>query len=265
MAKLSSHITFTGSLENLSAYRMRGVDGIILRKKGGPSAKAVKTSASFDNVRRNNSEFSGRGKAARFIMNMMAPVKSLADYNIAGPLNALLRHVQEGDRKSEWGSRSILLSQHSSFLEGFQLNRKVMFDFVARAPLMCAIDREDCSARVTIPGLVPGLNFFPQAGQSLYSMVVALGVVPDMIRSRNQYKPAHVNYELLTYATVATPWHPAGEVSEAHSLDLKLPALPPDDSFTLMVSVGIRYGTMLSARIVNQVKYAGSAKVLRVR
>ena len=64
MAKLDGTIQFTGSLQNLSFYKMRGSDKIIVRKKGGPSRKQVKHSPNFENTRHNNSEFGGRALAA---------------------------------------------------------------------------------------------------------------------------------------------------------------------------------------------------------
>jgi hypothetical protein len=64
MARLISEIQFTGSLGNLSAYQMRGEKSVILRTKGGPSRRLIKTSKKFDLVRRYNAEFGGRSTAA---------------------------------------------------------------------------------------------------------------------------------------------------------------------------------------------------------
>lgn len=124
MAKLTSDIQFTGSLGNLSAYKMRGIDHTILRTKGGPSSAQIKKDPAFDVVRRNNAEFSGRAAASRWIMRMMWPQKALADYNIAGPLNALVKPIQELDKESAFGQRNIVLSKNKLLLQGFSLNRK---------------------------------------------------------------------------------------------------------------------------------------------
>jgi hypothetical protein len=40
-------------------------------------------------------------------MRALKPQKKLADYNIAGPLIALMQHVQVLDEVSEWGERGI--------------------------------------------------------------------------------------------------------------------------------------------------------------
>src|SRR5688572_10360908 len=97
MPKLIGELQFIGSLDNLSAYKMRGSDKIILRKKGGPSKKQIKHSPKFDLTRRNNKEFGGRVKAAAHIKRILYPMLFIADYNIIGPLNALLKPIQNMD------------------------------------------------------------------------------------------------------------------------------------------------------------------------
>ena len=42
MAILKGPIKYTGNLDDLSAYTMRGTDKIILRRKGGASALQIK-------------------------------------------------------------------------------------------------------------------------------------------------------------------------------------------------------------------------------
>lgn len=61
MATLEGGIEFTGSVGMLSAYRMKGSDKIILRKKGGPKKKQVLTSQKFKRTRENMAEFSHAG------------------------------------------------------------------------------------------------------------------------------------------------------------------------------------------------------------
>lgn len=150
MARLTPGIHFTGSLGNLSAYKMRGVDRIVLRTEGGASKEKIKTSPSFENTRRVNAEFSGRTIASKWIMRMLWPQKAVADYNIAGPLNALMKPVQKLDTASDFGKRHVLLSKKLSILEGFSFNRHTLFESVVRAPLSCAITKEMLNAEVDI-------------------------------------------------------------------------------------------------------------------
>src|SRR5215216_3917348 len=108
MARLNADLTFTGSLGNLSAYKRRDLDKIILRTKGGPSKRQIQESKNFEKTRCNNSEFGGRSIATRWIMFALWQQKQLADFNIAGPLNSLLRPIQVADVENELGKRNIV-------------------------------------------------------------------------------------------------------------------------------------------------------------
>lgn len=264
MARITSEITFTGSLGNVTAYRMRGVDGIVLRQKGGASKEKIKSSPAFANTRRNNAEFGGRARASRWIMRMLWPQKALADYNIAGPLNALMKPIQALDTVSEWGKRNIILSKNPRLLEGFSLNRKTPFDSMIRTSLSYSLSRETRTAHIDIPELLPGINFYAPKSHPMFSVVAVLGMMPDLYYSEMGYVPSASGYEETHVQSVSSEWCPVLKKSPATTLTLMLDAIPPDNAYSLILSVGVRFGTMQDATTVQQVKYAGCAKVLTV-
>lgn len=266
MAKLIPGVEFTGSIGSLSAYRMRGVNGIVLRHKTGPSRASIKTSEKFANTRRVYSEFGGRSTATKWIMQMLHPLKALADYNIAGPLNALLKPIQKSDTKGAWGERKILLTNNPAILEGFSLNRETNFESIVRAPITCSISRETLTAEGTIPELMPDINFKPNAKYRLYSFQAVLGVVPNIFYTDNGYGPSLEFSSTPLYAcrcVVESPWFATLQGSAAQTLTLKLDSSPPDNHFTLMLSIGIRYGSHTGVDTIEQMKYAGAAKIVR--
>lgn len=265
MGKIEQGVEFTGSVGNFTAYRMRGVDGIIVRKKGGASKKRIKKDREFHQTRLLNSEFGGRSAMSKRIMRMLRPVKALADYNIAGPLNALLTPIQLDDPVNDKGKRSVVLSQNQGFLEGFSLNREVVFESIVRAPLTVTVSRETMSAEVIIPALRPDINFKPQGKHPYYAFDAVLGVVPDLFFSKAGYTPSHKKYvSSLTPVLIQSEWFSCLSGSEAIKLELKHDFIPPDDQFILMLSIGIRYGYPVSGNDIEQVKYAGAAKIVRV-
>ena len=89
MGLLESEFQFTGRLGNLTAYRMRGVDKIIVRKKGGASKERIRTARCFVRTRENNAEFSGRARGVHCVRVALAPVRFLSDYNYVGHINRL--------------------------------------------------------------------------------------------------------------------------------------------------------------------------------
>jgi len=262
MAKLSASFEFIGPISNLSAYRMRGVDGIILRKKGGASKSVIKRSYKFELTRKANAEFGGRSAAGKWARAVLHRQKPLADYNISGPINALLLAAQKMDTVNLFGKRNVLLSKIPWLLDGFSLNRTTPFDSIIRTPLLYTISRNELSAHIEIPQLRPGINFHTKEKHPFYSLVVSLGIVPDLFFSRDDYRPSSKKYKQDDAAVVDTSWYPVLQGSEAISLDMKYRGTPPDQSFTLLLSIGIRFGTMPDGKTVQGVPYAGAAKIL---
>ncbi|THU38502.1 hypothetical protein FAM09_17725 [Niastella caeni] len=256
MAQLFGELLFTGSLQNLSAYKMRGSDKIILRKKGGPTKKQIKHSPRFDLTRRNNNEFGGRAKAAAQIKRILHPLMFLADYNITGPLNALLKPIQKMDTQNEPGKRNILLSQHSRLLEGFTLNRRYLFESIVRTPVSCTIQKE--KVIVDLPALLPGLNFMVPGNYSWFQFIAVAGLVSDLY-SAHGYKPKGEREYISEYAE--SEWLPVNTPTAAGKLIVKgLPAQKPA-TCSIMVAIGIAFGTLRGDHI-EPVKYVGGAKVV---
>ena len=267
MAILISDILFTGPLGNVSFYKMRGIDKIIARRKGGASKEKIKKAKEFEKTRRLNAEFGGRSAGSKCIMHSMFPLKALADYNFAGTLNALIKPVQEMDTESEHGKRNIYFTKQPKLLEGFSLNKRNPFNTIVRCPVSCKLDKKNMSASIDIPALVPGINFFvPPGGHPYYSIIAVLGVVADVIYTKYGYKPlSGVNTEPVH---AASGWYPVLKGSQGITLEISLKEQSSKldvSSFSLILSIGIRFGTVGINGEVEQAKYAGAAKVLVVK
>lgn len=261
MARINPDASLTGSVGNFSFYKMKGVDKPIVRSKGGASKEKIKTHPRFEYTRRINAEFGGRATASKWIMRMLWPQKALADHNIAGPLNALMIPVQAMDADSECGKRNIALSNYPAILEGFSLNRKTSFDSMVRSHFGSNVSRKELHARVDIPALQPGISLYAPKTHALYAISVVFGIIPDLFYAPHRYAPRN-EYAGIGPVVSNTEWYPLLEGSAATSLEIQHPVQPPDEHFTIMISVGIRFGTMRSASLVDQVPYAGAAKIL---
>lgn len=253
-----------GKFDGLSFYKMRGVDKTIVRKSGGHSKDKIKYDPDLELFRRAGAEFGGRAVAAKFIMGALHFHKPLADYNIAGPLIALMKPVQVRDLVSELGERNVYLSANAHYLKGFSLNRKNPFDSVIRYPVMGILNREALEASVHFPELIPQVNFIPPVNHPYYSLRVGLGVVPDIVRKPDRYVPVHPGYSTSCAVYVDTEWLPLLQGAPASEVKIQYDLRPPDNNFTLVLTVGIRYGILKEVNRIRQVPYAGSAKVLEV-
>jgi hypothetical protein len=260
-------LKITGSIGNLSFYKMRGVDGIVVRQKGGAPREYVKNSPTFKVPRLYMSEFGGCSKMGKEVRFMMHPVRTLADYNFSGFINKALKIVQKQDGAGELGQRSIMLSKHPTLLAGFQLNKNTTFDSVVRTPLTYTVDRQTLSARVNIPALLRDINFHPNNRHARFCIDVSLGIVPDFTFDPREgaYKPSSWYTSMFAPKSVSSPWYPALKGSPATSLEISLTdQVPADESYSLMLTVGVRYGSPMEDDVVEEVKRAGAAKVIAI-
>lgn len=263
MARIHPDMSITGSLGNISGYKRKDLDGNFVRSKGGPSKDKIKHSPKFENTRRHNAEFGGRARATSWIMRMMQPQKGLADYNIAGPLNAMMKHIQEMDKERELGQRSIELTKSPHILEGFSLNRKHSFDTIIRNHIPYTISHETVSARIDIPALMPFINFYAPFKFPFYSITATLGIVPDLFFHDYHYQTRsgmQTGNEGAVYAQ--TDWLPVMQGSPAAALELRYNNEVKEDAFSLMLTIGICFGTVQYASNIVQVPFMGSVKVL---
>jgi hypothetical protein len=196
---------------------------------------------------------------------------SLADYNVSGPLNALMKHIQGMDTGHVHGQRSILLSQHARILEGFNINRSNPFETIVQNPVRSIVQKEKGMATVDIPALIPGLNFTVPGNFSHYRFIFTLGALPDLHyteegRCRYGITPGDWNDRISgtfysAFASITTDWYPTAAGSPAATHQLKCKKLPVDLPYTIMLAIGISFGNDRNNGI-EAIKYAGAAKIV---
>jgi hypothetical protein len=266
MGILSNNLTFTGSLGNLSAYTMRGHDGIILRSKGGASKSRIKNAPSFEPTRRLNREWKGVTQVAALIRAGLYALRPLADYNVSGPLNALVKKIQVLDRDNPAGQRSILLSQHPEFIGGFNFNRKSLFDSVIRQPVPAGLDRSTGIFDFRTPSLQPSVNFFPHPFYAYFRMVLTAAAVSDHIAFEDKKKGYTQKASFLPqYEALYTDWIQANKPRPGTDYQIQplTKALPGPDML-LIAAGGIQYGVLAADGSIQPAPNAGAAKILLV-
>ena len=263
MAKLVSEIQFTGSVGNLTVYKRRDSDQLIVRKKGGASKKRIKTDPQYINTRRVNAEFGGRSTAGKWIRRAMLAIEHIGNEPVAGGLTRLLLPVQKMDQTSEWGRRAVALSSYPQLMNGYSLSKKNSFDSIIRNPINYSLNKTTNTAEIQIPALIPGINFFASAFHPLFRIELALGIVPDVFYDPvfKKYIPKG-EYNQIHAVDTFTEWYPISKGSPATSLTLKCPAVPVDSPYSLMLTIGFRYGTVGEGNIFHIVKYQGAGKIL---
>jgi hypothetical protein len=256
MARLKGVFEITGKLGGLSIYKRKDMDTVLVRMPGGASKNKIKTDKNFERTRENNLEWKGCGKAAGNIRWAVINVKHLADYNITNQFSRLCKMIQLQDTENERGKRSILLSRHRELLEGFRITQKNPFDSVVRLPLKYEIDKKTGSTWVQLPNLLPEINLFIPWQYPLYRFIISLQAITD------------IHYDYLKKNTDAAPvayteWQLTGQNYTGELIKLQLEkGLEMDNSWTLILSVGLEMGTPISNAVTDIVKHVGCAKIL---
>ena len=265
MPKLVGNIQFTGNMGNMTAYKMRGHDDVIVRRTSAPTKFQLKHSPGFANVRRNNMEWKSSTQAAAQLRRAMNRTIHLSDNNISAPLNGLTLKICKLSTIGTWGTRPVLYSVHKDKLAGYNFNLKNMFDSIVRSAVNCTISRETNTATIQLPSLEPGVQLKFPWKQPVYRFVLQLGAVSDCMydEKRKDYKVI-TNTEFI-HAYAETEWLAVKKCFEGRTFELVFPKPELiDDSKTFILSIGIEMGNMEVPGEIASVKYAGAGKILAV-
>jgi hypothetical protein len=264
MAKATFNFPFSGSLGDYSVYHQRGSDKLIIRSKGGASKERIKSDPSFERVRLNNTEFSGCGKTAGNILTALKGIKHLADHNIAGSLVRIVKLIQKMDTSHLTGERSIMISRYKNILTGFNLNLKNVFDTVVIYNPEYFISRKELMVRLFFPELFPQIHLSPPWDFGWYRFIVVLGIVPDMMLTESGYQLTN-GQTVYNPVKCSTEWQSTEFSIPANTVTLNLTENDAlDDNASMVLSIGIEFGRMLTNSIIQPVKSAGCAKILGV-
>ena len=205
MAKLTSLLSFHGTLDGISVYEMEGVDQPVVRRKGGAAKEKIHHDPCFAGTRRGMAEFGGRGTASRYVQNAFSPLRP--GHGTTGTINKLLRAVQQLDTASPLGRRNIALSLCPELLQGLNISKRLLLDRVLHHALSCQLFKDSGTASVALPPLIPGFNILHPATHPFFKVVAVLGLMPDLFFQErlDQYGPV-AGYRSLASQYVETAW-----------------------------------------------------------
>ncbi len=107
MAQVKGFITLIGTIDGINFYMRKGVP-TARSAGGGFTAHSIKTKASMDCVRRNNSEFGGVSKVNKLIKNSLSSVLFRhKDGTLHARLMGVLLKIKVWDLISLWGERRV--------------------------------------------------------------------------------------------------------------------------------------------------------------
>ena len=137
-----------------------------------------------------------------------------------------------------------------------------------RVSTQTELNRETLQAVVLVDRINPANDVLNVQNLPYFRLIVTLGTVSDMERSTNGYA-YYPTAPMLHGATLSqkSNWYPANSIVEAHSIQLQMgeqELAELTDQVTVIVGMGIEFGTIGIDGQPEAVKYAGSGKVLKV-
>ena len=268
MAIVKGPLVLTGGFGNASFYTRRGSDKVIARTKGGASKEKIKTSPKFEGFRLQQNEWKGCAAFASVLRYAFGGLHRLADYNLTPVLNGFAKNLQKTDQVNAIGKRSICFSDLRYTLENFNFNRTYPFNTVLRVMVQGAINRETATATVQVPRIITKTDMLNVQRLPYFRLIVALGVVSDVVYNEiaSEYRAVISDLHGIS-ETVTGSWLPAENLLEEQTITVQLDNNIPQQlttNCTLVLSMAIEFGKVGFTGVPQEVKYAGSGRVLRV-
>jgi len=265
MASLKDNhaFAFTGKIGNVSAFTMRGYDKIFLRGKGGASKRKIKTSKKFEVTRQLNNEWKGVTLVSAVIRQSLYALKPLADYNISGPMNALVKKIQTLDDINPKGQRAIMLSKQPELFSSFNYNQNIIFDSVVRQPISFDLNKSERTCEVRIPALQPGINFFPHPRFSYCRIVLSLAAVNDYFWNAELRNYFSKTPQASMVPDIYTPWVQTNRIQSAAVYQFAPDAaIAGGTEMIMLLGVGVQYGMPSADVSIQPAPYFGAAKII---
>jgi hypothetical protein len=223
----------------------------------------IKYGRNFQNTRYNNDEFGGAASAGKALRDAFGRVHHISGGSI-GSTNTFTRKLADEDKVNELGKRAAHFSKTRQFLRGFNLNKDTQLNSILRQQVNSTVSRDNGTATVIIPAVIPGINLKVPPDYKMYRFVIMLAVVPDFVHI-SRVKPYYRPVKPVTYHSKdhTTGWFAAKEKVPEQHFDLQLDNFTGlEDCHSLVLCLAIEFGLPMSSQLVETIRKSGAAEIL---
>ncbi len=267
MARIKGENGFlSGMVGNVSFYKRKDLDGVIVRTKGGPTKSMMKKSPKFANTRKRNVEFGVCSKMGAQIRHKLHKLAELSDYNASTALNSLASIILKTDIEHELGKRSICLSKNRDLLKGFSFNKENLLESYFTGLYRCHVDKDAFSAQIDISPISTAVHLKNTNSFQYFRWIMVVAVVADFeydeemkqyINSTDYYNPL---WKLLE-----SPWRSLQSNHDSETLKVEqILETPLQENETVVVGFGIEFGRGINNEEIVAIKSGGAAKIVAV-
>jgi len=268
MVKIKGPFQLSGSMGEISFYKMRGSNKVIMRGKGGAKKEKIENSPKFEELRKHQKEFGGCSKFGSLARYAFGGLHRVASYNLNPQLNSFGKRLMKLDKIIPVGHRSIKLSEYKEILEGFDFNDVYPINTVLRVIPRWEIDREQLKAVVTFPRINTDINLLNIQKLPFFRLLIAIGTISDIIYDpeKKEYLPmvsgVHGHSRILT-----GDWNSSNSILPEQTMTIQMDEkeiAQMTDNVTVVLTMAVEFGNVGDSKQPVEVKYAGCGKVIAV-
>jgi len=267
MATVNGIFKPSGTLEGVTFYNRYDSDKVIMRKKGGPRKERMATGKEFAKVRKHQAEWGACVLFGRAMKFAVGELYAMNDHNLSAAWTGVGKKLMGIDKVNELGKRELRLSNYKEAMLNYQFCRKKPLASVLHVQPTYSMDREQLSAEVRFEGITTANELVNAGRWPYFRLVVALGCVSD-ISLKNSFfdKYAPDNDELYGVSTIgSTAWLSANDVLGVQVIAVKFADFyrtQLGDEVTVVLSVGVEFGSVGFGGVIEGVRKSGAAKIL---
>ncbi|MEM9897194.1 MAG: hypothetical protein AAF789_12575 [Bacteroidota bacterium] len=177
-------------------YNLKGVDRPIVAKKGGPTAKQIKTKASYKELRKNQKEFGIASMMAKTLrQSLSSGMSEICETYVSGKLTAKFRNLAKME-EGETGTRPLFLSKHGHLLNGFEFNSSAPYEEIFGAKYFVKPGSQRGQVILHFPAFIPMKTFKSPKGASNFKINARLIALSDYSYDQSEKGYVPVNKEL---------------------------------------------------------------------
>ncbi|MGV3596009.1 MAG: hypothetical protein ACO1NK_12225 [Sediminibacterium sp.] len=263
MPTLHGPLRYTGTIDELVAYQMKGSDKTIVRRKAFITKGAYQKEPQYAAMRRNSAEFAICARAGKMVRTALPIIMRLTDQNMTPVLQGFCKILQKKDNVHPHGERPVLFSMHKEALTSLPFTKRHLFDSVWKQRPVATLLREKTALHIQIGELLPGFNFQLPWQKPYFRIIASLAAIQDVYADQIKY-PSILYTKDLPSTTVFSDWMMAKKTVPAHCMNLQLENtdLIEDAGITWVGAIGIEMGEPDLTGTIQPVKYACTARIL---
>ncbi|WP_258105569.1 hypothetical protein [Marinoscillum sp. MHG1-6] len=161
------------------AYKIKGVDDIIISRKGGPTAEQIKTEPNYQKLRDNQKEFGVASMMAKTLRDAFSEgMSEICESYVSGKLTAQFRNLTRFE-EGKIGTRPIFVSKHGHHLNGFEFNSTATYEHIFGAKYFIKPGSRRGQVIIHFPSFIPEETFVKPDEATNFKITARLVAISD--------------------------------------------------------------------------------------